>query len=101
MKGLIAMNESEKSSAGRMRTRCRRGAALMEYVVVAVLIAVACLVGVVVIGRGIVRNTDIATKAASGRGVRAGEAAEIYRADAEADIKEAEKFPREFSDVGD
>ena len=73
---------------------------MMEYVIVAVLIAAACLVGVIVFGRGIVRNADIATKAASGRGVRAGEAAEIYRDDTDADIKEAEKFPREFSDVG-
>jgi len=80
--------------------RSRRGAALMEYVIVALLIAAACLVGVIVFGRGIVRNTDIATKTAAGRGVRAGEAAEIYRADADADIKEAEKFPKEFSDVG-
>ena len=80
--------------------RGRRGAALMEYVIVALLIAAACLVGAIVFGRGIVRNTDIATKAAAGRGVRAGEAAEIYQADAAADIKEAEKFPKEFSDVG-
>lgn len=90
-----------KTDDRRARLCGRRGAALMEYVIVAVLIAVACLVGVVVFGRGVVRNADIATKAAAGRGVRAGEAAEIYRADAEADIKEAEKFPREFSDVGD
>lgn len=84
----------------RCAAKMRRGAVLMEYVIVAVLIAAACLVGVVVFGRGIIRNADVATKAASGRGVRAGEAAEIYRADAEADMKEAEKFPREFSDVG-
>ena len=85
---------------GKMLLRGRRGATLMEYVVVAVLIAAACLVGVVVFGRGVIRNSDIATKAASGRGGRAGEAAEIYRADAEADIKQAEKFPHEFSDIG-
>lgn len=84
----------------RRSAKMRRAATLIEYVVVAVLVAAACLVGVVVFGRGIVRNADIATKTASGRGVRAGEAAEIYRADTEADIKEAEKFPREFSDVG-
>ena len=72
----------------------------MEYVIVAVLIAAACLVGVIVFGRGIVRNTDIMNKAAAGRGNRAGEAAEIYRADTAADLKEAEKFPKEFSDVG-
>ena len=84
----------------RRAAKMRRGAALMEYVIVAVLIAVACLVGVVVFGRGIVRNADIMGKAAAGRGTRAGEAAEIYRADTDADLKEAEKFPKEFSDVG-
>jgi len=84
----------------RRAAKRRRGAALMEYVIVAVLIAAACLVGIVVFGRGIIRNTDVATKAAVGRGGRAGEAAEIYQADAAADIKEAEKFPKEFSDVG-
>ena len=94
------MHDCSEPNVKTTAMRGRRGAALMEYVVVAVLIAAACLVGVVVFGRGIVRNADIATKAASGRGVRAGEAADIYRADTEADIKEAEKFPREFSDVG-
>jgi hypothetical protein len=39
-------------------------------------------------------------KATVGRGQCAGEAAEIYRADTEADVKEAGKFPNEFSDVG-
>ena len=81
--------------------KMRRGAVLMEYVIVAVLIAVACLVGIIVFGRGIIRNTDIATKAAAGRGVRAGEAAEVYRQDTDEDIKEAEKLLKEFSDVGD
>lgn len=84
----------------RRAAKMRRGAALMEYVIVAVLIAAACVVGVIVFGRGIVRNADIMNKATVGRGQRAGEAAEIYRADTDADIKEAEKFPREFSDVG-
>ena len=84
----------------RRAAKMRRGAALMEYVIVAVLIAVACLVGVIVFGRGIIRNTDIMGKAASGKGARAGEASEIYRADTEADLKEAEKFPNAFSDVG-
>jgi len=77
----------------------RRGATLMEYVIVAVLVAAACLVGVIVFGRGIVRNADLMNKAAVGRGQRAGEAAEIYRGDTESDVKEAEKFANEFSDV--
>ena len=89
-----------KMKVARLRMRSRRGAALMEYVIVAVLIAVACLVGIVVFGRGVVRNTDIATKAAAGRGVRAGDVVVTYQEDAEADIKEAEKFPNAFSDVG-
>ena len=93
-----------KPSVHEVRTlphaaKMRRGAVLVEYVIVAVLIVAACLIGVVVFGRGIIRNTDLMNKATSGRGVRAGEAAEIYRADAEADMKEAEKFPKEFSDV--
>lgn len=95
------MSSCVKTKSKMMRLCGRSGAALMEYVIVAVLIAVACLVGVVVFGRGIIRNTDIMGKGATGRGARAGEAAETYRADAEADIKEAEKFPREFSDAGD
>ncbi|MBQ2625606.1 MAG: hypothetical protein IJG18_10985 [Kiritimatiellae bacterium] len=84
----------------RRAAEMRRGAALMEYIIAAVLIAVACLIAVIVFGRGIVRNTDIMNKATVGRGQRAGEAAEIYRADTEADVKEAEKFPAEFSDAG-
>ena len=79
--------------------KMRRGAALMEYVIAVVLIAVACLVGVIVFNRAIVRNTDVMDKAIGGRGSRAGEAAEIYRCDTKDDSKEAEKFPNEFSDI--
>ena len=77
----------------------RKGAVMMEYVIVAVLVAAACVIAVVVFGRGVVRNTDLMNKAASGRGSRAGEAAEIYQQDVEADVKEAQKFPSQFSDV--
>jgi Flp pilus assembly pilin Flp len=79
--------------------RGRMGATMMEYVIIAVLIAAACLVGVIVYNRVIVRNTDVMGKGITGRGSRAGEAAEIYRSDTEADVKEAEKFPNEFSDI--
>lgn len=71
----------------------------MEYVVLAVLIAAACVVAVVVLGRGIVRNADIMNKAAAGRGSRAGEAAEVYQQDVEDDVKEARKFNSTFSDT--
>ena len=77
----------------------KRGATLMEYVIIAVLLAAVSLVAVVVFGRGIVRNTDIMNKAAAARGNKASEAAEVYRQDTEEDLKEAEKFPKEFSDI--
>ena len=84
---------------GMIRFRGRRGAVMMEYVVLAVLIAAACVVAVVVFGRGIVRNTDIMNKATVGRGSRAGEAAEIYQQDVADDVKEAKKFANTFSDA--
>jgi Flp pilus assembly pilin Flp len=87
-------------SVVRRAVRMRRGAAMMEYVIIAVLIAAACVMAVVVFNRGIMRNTDLMNKAAAGRGSRAGEAAQIYQADAEADIKESSKFPNQFSDIG-
>lgn len=80
--------------------RGRMGAATMEYVIIAILIAAACLVGVIVFNRAIIRNGDVANKALVGRGTRAGEAADVYRKDTEEDLKEAAKFPGEFSDVG-
>ena len=91
----------DELKAMRPDRRGKCGAGAIEYVVIAVLIAAACLVGVIVFGRGIIRNTDIMDKGISGRGERAGEAAEIYRADTADDVKEAKKFPREFSDIGD
>ena len=84
---------------GKFRLKSRRGAVMMEYVVLAVLIAAACVVAVVVLGRGIVRNADIMNKAAAGRGSRAGEAAEVYQQDVEDDVKEARKFNSTFSDT--
>ena len=81
------------------RFKLRRGAVMMEYVVLAVLIAAACVVAVVVLGRGIVRNADIMNKAAAGRGSRAGEAAEVYQKDVEDDVQEAKKFNSTFSDT--
>jgi len=87
------------ASAARRPRRLRRGAVMMEYVILAVLIAAACVIAVIVFGRGVVRNTDLMSKAAAGRGSRAGEAAQIYQKDAEDDIREAQKFPGKFSDA--
>lgn len=81
----------------------KRGAATMEMVVICVLIAAACLVGVIVFGRAIFRNTDVMNKGVSGQGEQAGKAMscpkEGYRKQAEDDIKEAVKYNKEFSDL--
>ena len=80
-----------------------RGAASMEMVVICVLIAVACLVGVVVFGRAIFRNTDVMNKGVSGQGEGAGTALscpkEGYRKQANDDVSEDVKYNREFSDA--
>ena len=81
----------------------KRGAASMEMVIVCVLIATVCLVAVAVLGRAIFRNTDVMNKGVTGQGNRAATAVscpkEGYRKQAEDDIKESDKFVREFSDI--
>lgn len=83
--------------------RFRRGAVMMETVIVCVLIAAACMVAVVVFGRAIFRNTDVMNKGVTGRGDAAATALscpkEGYRKQAEDNIKEAVKFAGEFSDT--
>ncbi|MBO7482300.1 MAG: hypothetical protein J6U17_00240 [Kiritimatiellae bacterium] len=94
------MTEKTTGAAAKRRPHgFRRGAVMMEYVVLAVLIAAACVIAVIVFGRGVVRNTDLMNKAAAGRGSRASEAAEIYQGDVEEDVKEAQKFTSQFSDT--
>lgn len=81
----------------------RRGAVSMELVVVCVLIAAACMIGIAVMGRAIFRSTDLMSKGASGQGELAATAVscpkEGYRKQVEDDVKEAEKFNSEFSDI--
>ena len=81
----------------------RRGAVSMEFVVVCVLIAAACMIGIAVMGRAIFRSTDLMSKGASGQGELAATAVscpeEGYRYQAEDDIKESKKFAGEFSDT--
>ena len=94
------MKSLDIRSIVRRAVKMRRGATMMEYVILAVLIAAACVMAIVVFNRGIMRNTDLMNKAAAGRGSRAGEAAKIYQADTEADVQESSKFPNQFSDAG-
>jgi len=98
---MVKMNvdDHQKDSA---RAR-KRGATTMEVVVVCVLIAAACLVGVAVFGRALFRNTDVMDKAVNGQGNRAGTALQCpkegYRKQANDDMQEAVKYNREFSDA--
>lgn len=81
----------------------KRGAASAEMIIVCVLIAAACLVGVAVFGRALFRNTDVMDKAVNGQGNRAGTALQCpkegYRKQANDDMQEAVKYNREFSDA--
>ena len=97
---LVRMKLPGMHSIIHRAAKMRRGAAMMEYVIIAVLIAAACVMAVVVFNRGIMRNTDLMNKAAAGRGSRASEAAKIYQDDADEDVKESAKFPNQFSDIG-
>ena len=80
-----------------------RGAATMEMVIVCVLIAVACLVGVVVFSRMLLRDTAVMGRGVAGEGKRAGTALscpnEGYRKQLKDDVMEAQKYQKEFSDV--
>lgn len=88
-------------SKGRAHAR-ERGTITMEMVVICVLIAVACLVGVFAFGRALLRETHVMGEGISGQGVRAGKAISSpggYRDQLEDDMKDAGKFHKEFSDV--
>lgn len=65
----IRLNRWKKSAAGKMLCRLtgeEKGAVMMEYVIVAVLIAAACVVAVAMFGKTIVGMFDVAAKGASG-----------------------------------
>ena len=93
-------SENQKKNHAHVR---KRGAVSMEMVVICVLIAAACLVGVVVFGRALFRNTDVMDKGVTGQGSRAATALscsdEGYRKQASDDIKEAVNYNKEFSDA--
>lgn len=80
-------------------SKSRRGAVMMETVIVCVLIAAACLIAVVVLGRSIARGTGIMDRAVSGQGVEAGEWSDKAKQRASEETQEAVKFAGEFSDT--
>jgi len=65
----VRLNRWKKSVAGKLICRLlgeEKGAVMMEYVIVAVLIAAACVVAVAMFGKTIVGMFDVAAKGASG-----------------------------------
>ena len=65
----ISLKHWHKSFAGKALRRLfgeEKGAVMMEYVIVAVLIAAACVVAVAMFGKTIVGMFDVAAKGASG-----------------------------------
>lgn len=85
------------------RARCKRGATTMEYVLIALLVAVACLVAVVCVNRAFVRDADVVQLSVSGQpGVAAkaiGCPNEGYRVQVADDVKESVKFAKDISNL--
>lgn len=81
----------------------RRGAVLMEYVIIAVLIAAACAAAVVVFGRAMVVGFDVAGRGAVGDGESAGNALSDgergYRKQLQTNMGEAEAVNKKFSNL--
>ena len=81
----------------------RRGAVLMEYVIIAVLVAAACAAAVIVFGRAMVAGFDVAGRGTVGDGESAGNALSDgergYRKQLQTNMEEAEAINKKFSNV--
>lgn len=69
-----------------------RGAVMMEYVIIAVLIAAACVVAIAMFGRTIVGMFDAAAKGATGDHTGAKEAQDATRETQKSDADAAKKY---------
>ena len=89
------INRMKKSWFGRQICRLlgeERGAVMMEYVIVAVLIAAACVVAVAMFGKTIVGMFDVAAKGASGDHSGAKETLDQTQQTQNADAAEPSEF---------
>lgn len=85
----------QKSFIGRTLRRMlgeEKGAVMMEYVIVAVLIAAACVVAVAMFGKTIVGMFDVAAKGASGDHSGAKESLDKTQETQGQDAQEASEF---------
>ena len=74
------------------RLRDDSGAVMMEYVIVGVLIAAACVLAVVLLSRAVFYGFDTAQLGASGDSSRVRKTQEEYRKKLDADAKNAGKY---------
>ena len=85
--------------------KCRCGAVSMEYILVGVLVAVACVVAVVCVNRALVRDTDVLQLSATGQIKSACKAIscpkEGYRVQVADDVKESMKFAKDMSNLSE
>lgn len=89
------IKRAKKSLLGRILCRLAgddRGAVMMEYVIVAVLIAAACVTAVAMFGRTIVGMFSTAAKGATGDSKGAKETQTLVREDQKKDAKAAGEY---------
>jgi hypothetical protein len=77
----------------RNRSKQRqRGAVMMEYVIVAVLIAAACVLGVVMFSRSVFYGVDMGAKGATGDSAKVKKSQDAYRKQLDQDSKAAKDY---------
>jgi len=72
--------------------RKRRGAVMMEYVIVGVLIAAACVIGVVVFGRSILYGFDLTGKGATADSAKVKKNQDLTRQQLDVDSQDAKAY---------
>ena len=91
----VSFKQWKTSACGRVLRRIcgeEKGAVMMEYVIVAVLIAAACVVAVAMFGKTIVGMFDVAGKGATGDHSGAKTALEQTQQTQESDASKASEF---------
>lgn len=92
----------QKTVFGRVISRLageERGAVMMEYVILAVLIAAAAVVAIAYFGKTIVGQTNVAATAAAGNGLKAGTTAQQVQQKQNTYQQEAVDASKNFSDT--
>ena len=96
------INKMKNSAFGKLLRRLageETGQAMMEYVIIAVLIAAACVVAIAYFGKTIVGQTNAAAQATTGEGHKAAATVEEVRTKAKTGADEAVQNNKKFSDA--